>query len=174
MCAIKTKIGDKSGSYGGIGTAGAASEPSSDLAAGIGTRISAAADALGSRKNAAEVMGISTDSLQRYIREEVQASFAAVARLALASGHSLHWLATGKADAAIASQGLSLEPETLAEAIVTVEAALDAIDRELSPGGRARVVVAVYDYLVDDAQRRSAADVVAFTLRAIRKEKSDE
>jgi len=66
------------------------------LADGIGTRISEICEILGTRKNAASIAGVSTDSLQRYIREEVQPPFEAVAKLAIAADKPLDWVATGK------------------------------------------------------------------------------
>lgn len=59
------------------------------------TRISYLAGLIGDRKSAATIAGVSTDSLQRYIRGEVSPSFAAMARLCHAAKHSLDWLATG-------------------------------------------------------------------------------
>lgn len=61
----------------------------------LGTRISVVARALGDRKSAALTAGISSDSLQRYIRGEVQPPFEALAKLCLATGYSIDWLATG-------------------------------------------------------------------------------
>ncbi|MEJ1381376.1 MAG: hypothetical protein RPT95_10485 [Candidatus Sedimenticola sp. (ex Thyasira tokunagai)] len=65
------------------------------LANGIGTRISAASKLVGTRKSAALAAQVSTDSLQRYIREEVQPPFEAMVGLCNAAGVSLEWLATG-------------------------------------------------------------------------------
>ena len=61
----------------------------------LGARISAAAKEVGARKSAAEVMGCSTDSLARYIRGDVEPPFSSICRLALASGKSLDWIASG-------------------------------------------------------------------------------
>ncbi len=66
------------------------------LAPGIGTRIKAAADRIGTRANAAAAAGVSDDMLYRYIREESPPSFAAMAGLACAAGVSLEWIATGE------------------------------------------------------------------------------
>lgn len=74
------------------------------VGAGIGTRIGEAANALGDRKSAAGVMGVSVDQLQRYIREENQAPFLAIAKLAITSGYSMTWLATGLGEKLESSQ----------------------------------------------------------------------
>ena len=50
---------------------------------------------VGTRKSAADVMGCSTDSLARYIREDVEPPFSSVYRLSVASGKSLDWIASG-------------------------------------------------------------------------------
>lgn len=65
---------------------------------GIETRINEAAKPLGTRKKAADAMGVSPDTLQRYIRGEVRPSLDAVVLLARAAGLSVEWLATGQGD----------------------------------------------------------------------------
>lgn len=62
----------------------------------LGARISVVADAVGDRKSAALAAGISSDSLQRYIRGEVQPSLLAISKLCLAANYSLDWVSTGK------------------------------------------------------------------------------
>lgn len=162
------KLTEKSGSYAAIGTGGGPSEPRSDLAPGIGTRISAAADTLKSRKRAAEVMEVSTDSLQRYIREEVQAPFAAVARLALATNYSLEWLATGlEAFRAPPDDAASQE---LSEAHLTI--ALELTDRAIGTGWLPRPLYAKLLRLIYDGIRRGlpmaeVADIAAASARKL-------
>jgi transcriptional regulator with XRE-family HTH domain len=63
------------------------------LAPGIGTRITAAADLLGTRVSAAMTMGVSVDSLQRYLRAERVPPLDVAAALCAATGVSLDWLA---------------------------------------------------------------------------------
>lgn len=58
-------------------------------------RLRVVADALGTRREAAETGGVSLDAIIRYLRGENQPSFAIVARLCDASGFSMHWLASG-------------------------------------------------------------------------------
>lgn len=65
---------------------------------GLPERISAMCDMLGPRKFAASQIGVSTDTLQRWIRGAVQPPFEGLARLAIMAGVSLDWLATGKAN----------------------------------------------------------------------------
>jgi len=65
------------------------------LREGIGTRIGKAAGLLGTRSSAYEVMGVSSATLQRYIAEETAPTFEAIARLCLAAGVRMEWLATG-------------------------------------------------------------------------------
>lgn len=66
------------------------------LAHTIGDRIKAAADAVGSRKEAARIAGVSDDMLYRYMREETPPRFEAIVALAHAAGVSLDWMATGR------------------------------------------------------------------------------
>jgi transcriptional regulator with XRE-family HTH domain len=83
------------------------------LAPGWGERIAEAASCLGTRKNAAEIMGVSADSLARYIREENTPPFSNVAALCLSTGASLEWLATGGGEMRIADRIESGEPQPL-------------------------------------------------------------
>lgn len=62
---------------------------------GIGSRIGLIADLYPTRTAAAAAAGISVISLRRYITEEQAPAFEVLARLALAQGVSLEWLATG-------------------------------------------------------------------------------
>ena len=51
---------------------------------------------VGTRKSAAKAAGVSSDTLQRWIREEVQPSLGPIIKLADAAGVSVEWLATGR------------------------------------------------------------------------------
>ena len=77
-----------------LGSAGETAVPI--LAPGIGTRIKAVCDAIGSRESASKAAGVSTDMLYRYFREESTPSFEAIVGLAARSGFNLDWLATGE------------------------------------------------------------------------------
>lgn len=63
------------------------------LAAGIGSRIKAVADTLGTREEAAVAAGVSADMLYRYIREESPPPLRAMAALCKRAGFRLEWLA---------------------------------------------------------------------------------
>lgn len=63
----------------------------------IGSRIGTVSDLIGDRKTAAEAAGVSVASLQRYIAGSMP-PFDAVIGLAMKSGVSLQWLATGKGE----------------------------------------------------------------------------
>ena len=76
---------------------------------GIGTRIAEVAEKLGSRKKAAEAAGVSVSTLNRWITGESVPVFAGVARLCLAAGVSLDWVATGSAVTTRASSGRSMD-----------------------------------------------------------------
>lgn len=80
---------------GGSDQRGNAPEEQPQPVHGIGNRIKAAADAIGSRKEAARLAGVSDDMLYRYMREETPPRFEAIVRLAHAAGMSLDWMATG-------------------------------------------------------------------------------
>lgn len=63
------------------------------LAPGWGSRIKIAADLLGDRKSAAAKAQVSLDSLARYIREEVQPPFDAIAMLCRSAAVPMEWVA---------------------------------------------------------------------------------
>jgi hypothetical protein len=59
-------------------------------------RLRLVADALGTRREAAEIGGVSLDAIIRYLRGENQPGFLIISRMCEAAGYSMHWLATGK------------------------------------------------------------------------------
>ncbi|MCW9036245.1 MAG: helix-turn-helix transcriptional regulator [Rhodospirillales bacterium] len=69
----------------------------SGIAPGFETRLSAVCSDVGTKKKAAEVAGISEDSLHRYIRGETKVSLDPMAKLCAYTGKTLDWLVTGKA-----------------------------------------------------------------------------
>lgn len=141
-------------------------------AAGIGSRISAACERLGTRKNAASLLGVSVDSLARYIREENTPPFDVAARLCLASGQTMEWLATGIEPPApvvdAVSQDLSLE--TLKLAVQTVEEARQIADLSLSPEKAGEVVSLVYQLLCSGL---AEAEIIPITRQALNVAKGD-
>lgn len=81
------------------------------LEPGIGTRIKAAADAVGSRVDAARAAGISDDMLYRYIREDSLPGFEAIVGLARAAGFSIEWMASGRGPQEQAGVGIQEQAE---------------------------------------------------------------
>ncbi len=87
-----------------------------------------AADAIGSRKEAARLAGVSDDMLYRYMREETPPRFEAIVRLAHAAGVSLDWMATGheQPTAAEGSEGHDVAPEWAQSRVHEIDALLAA------------------------------------------------
>ena len=83
----------KSEGYAENGTGSADVRRVPMLAPGIGTRIEQTADLLGARKNAFEMMGISSASLQRWMHERSSPEFGPIARLCAATGVRMEWIA---------------------------------------------------------------------------------
>lgn len=76
--------------------------------------------------------------------------FDAAARLCMASGKSLHWLATGvEPDAAPASQPVRLEVDTLQAAVEAVDTALELADVEVQARDRAELYARAYELMAD-------------------------
>jgi hypothetical protein len=149
---------EKTGTYAGKETPGYELVGVSFVAPGMETRISAAADAIGTRTKAAAAMGVSSDSLQRYIRGENSPPFDAIVRLCSASRTRLEWMAwdTGPMEQptvgdaqelAAQSQSHPLRHEELTIAIQLVEEALEG--KTLETAKRAELVALVYEGLVD-------------------------
>lgn len=144
-------------------------------APGIGTRISAACERIGTRKFAASEMGISVDSLARYIREENMPPFDVVARLCAAAGVSMEWLATGDESAkplqdkalgeseAAPAASQSVRTEDLTLAVQLAEEALEG--RRLEPADYAQLVMLIHSALVNGLP---SAQVLAFARPASR------
>jgi phage repressor protein C with HTH and peptisase S24 domain len=61
----------------------------------VGIRLAKLADRFESRKNAAEIAGVSTDQLKLYLDGKSKPPFEVVARLARHKGVTLDWVATG-------------------------------------------------------------------------------
>lgn len=61
-------------------------------------RLRVVMDRLGTRREAAEIGGVSLDAVIRYLRGENQPGFMVISRLTEAAGISMRWLATGQGD----------------------------------------------------------------------------
>lgn len=168
-----TKISENPGTYGRIGTADSGTDAVPIPSPGIGTRIGAVAELIGTRKSAASAGGVSADALQRYIREENAAPFEVLARLCAAAGASLDWLSTGKgamrltdrAHQVPASQDRRPDPETLKAAVEVLERALETAGATTDAAGRAELLVAVYELLEHGSALDAAERIVASMLR---------
>lgn len=146
----------------------------------LGSRLSAVINYFGSRQKASSVAQRSSDQLAKYVKGTAEPPFSAVARLAVAAGMSLDWVATGNLDSVQApaqprqSHDLNLDSDKLAEAIEAVDAALEALNSDLSPAARARVAVAVYRRQAESPRQLSPAELVSLTLRSIQEAVADE
>lgn len=74
------------------------SMPSNPVSREFVDRLRVVMDRLGTRRQAAEIGGISLDAVIRYLRGENQPGFIVISRLAEAAGTSMHWLATGQGE----------------------------------------------------------------------------
>ena len=91
---MKKPVGSET--YHKIGTRDSSSDSVPIPAPGIGTRIAALSDLIGTREATAKAMGVSSAALQRYIREENTPPFDAAARLCRAAGARMEWLASAQ------------------------------------------------------------------------------
>lgn len=132
------------------------------LSEGIGRRISEVAKAIGDRKTAASVAGISADTLQRYIRGEVQPSFDPIARMAIKTGIRLDWIATGLGPKFLKEhEAQRFDVGTLAQAVKVVETRLKLTNGVLDAEARAKVTADIYQLLIDEGgDEKSRADLI--------------
>jgi len=131
------------------------------LAPGIGTRISEASKKVGTRINAAKAAGVSTDTLQRYISEDVKnPSFEPLVGLARAAGVSLEWLATGEeslrnsvhessASHSVSANEFDKILEKVENAVFIIESALEKRGASMSPEKKGKLTAMCVDYLYD-------------------------
>lgn len=140
------------------------------LEPGIGTRIGQLADHLGSRRKAAELLGVSADSLQRYIREEHMPPLEVALRLCVLAGESFEWLCyAGKRKPPAPPPPLNM---------VALEAAVKCVlEIELEnniyypPDHKAKLIAAIYDYFIDDTEEpteQSAERAKRLVLRVVK------
>lgn len=120
------------------------------LPAQLGERIAELAGLLGTRKKAAEIAGISTDQLARYIGTQSQPTFTPIARMAERAGVRLDWVWSGagpkylhaaKEDSG--DYGLT-DTHLLEQAVAAVEAALADVEHRLPPERKAELITAIY------------------------------
>ena len=148
----------------------------------IGRRLSAVLNEVGTRRKAAIVVERSTDQLTKYERGAVQPPFTAIARLCIATGVRMEWLATGqgerksagerKSTGAVAepvSQPMRLDHGKLRMAAHVLEQALDQAGASTDAAGRAELLAAIYELLEQGSAQDAAQRVVASMLRAASK-----
>ena len=130
---------------------------------------------LGTRKDAAAVAGVSTDTLQRYIREEVQPSFEPLARMAITAGVSMEWLATGEGamqpdetrDRVLPPSVRRLEEDVdlLQDVIEVTDELLEEHRIRLTPAKRARVYRLLFELCSGDETQAIDRDKVVQLIR---------
>lgn len=148
------KVSDKSGVYD-ESDAGSSNQTLRPIPApGIGRRISEAAELLGTRTSAYTVMDVSSAALQRYIKGENEPPFAALARLCVAAGVRMDWLATGEGNMRVlppadAPAGAS-QPVRHEELTIALQLAAEALgDRTLPPAKHAELIALIYELLTE-------------------------
>lgn len=165
------------------GGQGSVKVPGSNIDAFV-ARMKVLVDHFGSMAKVAQKGGFAESTVKKWVDGISDPSRARCVQLARGTGVSLLWLAAGEggmwptegAETAQPRQShpVRLDQDMLADAIGAVGAALDALDADLSAQATARVVAVVYARLADAREQRSAADLVAFTLRSIREEITSE
>ncbi len=120
----------------------------SDPFKSIGRRLAQVADLYGTRAAAAQVAGISTDQLARYINgSSPRLGFAPVARLCQAKGISLEWLWNGEGGMQqSATAAVPLDLGLLERVLDGVERELARQGAEISPQKRALLVRLSYEH----------------------------
>lgn len=157
--------------------------PSPIPAEGIGRRIAALVEAVGTRKYAAELMGVSTDALQRYLRDENKPTFEAVGRLCRAANVSMEWVIEGKGEMAEnpwkgaplkESQGGRFDREILFMAVKLIRAIYDLVGAKYDVESDPDLLVETYAFLVEHDGHVSNADVIDFSKRLADRRRAKE
>lgn len=171
MTSAKSDVDGQKGTHGPI--------PSE----GIGRRIAAVVEAVGTRKYASELMGVSTDALQRYLRDENKPPFEAVARLCRAANVSLEWIAEGigamadnpwKTAPHKESQGGRFDREILHQAVKLIRAIYDLVGAKYDVESDPDLLVETYAFLVEHDGDVSSADVIDFSKRLADRRRAKE
>lgn len=164
-----SKTNDKSNAYGESDAVSADRTQGPFRVEGIGRRISSVAETIGTRKSAADVARVSVDSLQRYIRDDNMPPFDVAARLCLAAGMRMEWLATGLgepseqvAQVAPAQGSQALRREDLMMALQLASEALG--NKVLPPDKHAELVTLLYELLEEGLPE---AKVLRFARHAV-------
>lgn len=109
------------------------------------------ADLIGDREKASHLMGISPASLHRYMRETNMPPFDVAARLCLAAGKSLHWLATGEDGQAVTPSPAPLDTAALRSAVEAVDTALELVGTRIDHSARADLYARAYALMQTNA-----------------------
>lgn len=150
-------------------------------APGIGSRIGLAADRLKRRTTAAKAMGVSADALQRYIREENEPPFGALARLCGAAGVRLEWLASGEGPMLAAetaplsqSQVARLDPEMIRSAVKLLGWAFELQGGVYDPAKDPDLLADTYAFLAEHGGSVTPDNLVDFSKRLAAKRAEEE
>lgn len=170
------QIGEKSATYGESDATSEDRTLRPIPAPGIGRRIGEVADLLGTRVAAYTAMGVSSSALQRYINEENVAPFEALARLCIAAGARLEWLATG--EGAIrgsetaqprGSQSARLNAETMRAALKLLTWAFELQGASYDPARDPDLLVETYAFLDEHGGSVTPDNLVDFSRRLAEK-----
>lgn len=166
------QIGEKSATYGESDVTSGDGTQRPIPAPGIGRRIAEIAELVGSRVAAYTAMGVSSSALQRYINEENVAPFEALARLCIAAGARMEWLATGEGAIRAsetaplrASQSARLEPETIRSALKLLTWAFELQGAAYDPVRDPDLLVETYTFLIEHGGSVTPDNLVDFSKR---------
>ena len=134
-------------------------------------RISALVALFGTRTYAAEVAELSTDQLSRYEKGGTP-SFTPLAKLALAKGVRLEWLATGEEPmyeseppSQVKSQAARLDPETIVSAVKLLSWAFELQDAVYDPAKDPDLLADTYLFLIEHDGIVTPDNLVDFSKR---------
>jgi len=166
------QIGDKSATYGESDVTSGDGTPRPIPASGIGRRIGEIADLLGTRTAAFGAMGVSSSALQRYINEENVAPFDALARLCIAAGARMEWLATGEGPIRgpetaqpRTSHVVGLAPETITAAVKLLAWAFELQGATYDAARDPDLLADTYAFLVEHGGSVTPDNLVDFSKR---------
>ena len=142
-------------------------------APGIGSRIASASELIGTRSAASQVMNVSGAALQRYIKEDNEPPFGALARLCAAASVRLEWLASGEgpmrageeAGPAQSSQLVRLDPEMIRSAVKLLSWAFELQGAVYDPAKDPDLLADTYEFLAAHGGSVTPDNLVDFSKR---------
>lgn len=132
----------------------------------LGTRIAQVAVELGGNQAAASIAGVSTKTISEWRGGAAKIPLEAAAKLCVAAGYSIGWLATGEGAMRAGDAG-PVDEELLIDVLAAIEQVVAERGAALAPEKKALIVKELYMMMVEegDTEATSREDLVRRMVR---------